>query len=85
MTSLGREGGQLNMPHAGQEFGGKWKSTHKVNSQNMVNMQRSIEAMRIIGDIQLHEKQIQAQLKGALLWNIKGDVKCTLSRQRQHQ
>ena len=43
------------------------------------------KTMTIIGDIQLHEKQIQAQLKGALLWNIKGDVKWTLSRQRQHQ
>ena len=31
-------------------------------------------------DIQLHEKQIQAQLKGALLWNINGNAKWTMSK-----
>ena len=82
MTFLGREGGQLDMPHAGQEFGGKWKSTQR--SKHGLHAEKR-KTMTIIGDIQLHEKQIQAQLKGALLWNIKGDVKWTLSRQRQHQ
>ena len=49
------------MPRAGQELGGKQKC------QSMVSMQRNVEIRTIIGDIQWHEKQIQAQLIGALL------------------